>query len=158
MAGFLRPRPPDPEKIPPHGVLIGRMIFIGGLVLALLGLAFLVMLGIAAGSLPALIVFSLVTLAGILLAVLAVRDLTGSPQQIEALVAAKTTLAEGGNSSYNLKLLPVNSAKALYYGVTALEYERFEPGDRVAVRYSAHFKLPVDIRLLEKSTPAQRRK
>ncbi len=46
---FSRRKSAPAKAAPPYGVLIGRMIFSGGLALVILGLAFLVMLGLAEG-------------------------------------------------------------------------------------------------------------
>ncbi len=152
MKGRLSPAKP-PANIPPYGVLAGRMIFIGGLVLALLGIGFLIMLGVAGGSVPALILFGAITVAGGIVSYLAVRDLTGQPQEQPALVTAKQKIAEGGNPVYELKFLPAqpvlkNVPANFNYHVTENDWKRFEVGDRVLVRYSAFFKLLVDIRSL----------
>lgn len=149
------PAPPPPVR-PSPGVLIGRMIFVGGLVLALLGLGFLVMLGFAAGSVLAGLIFGAALVAGLVISGLAVRDLTGPATEQAALVTDKGKHTEGGNPNYELKLRFVNQTlkdteRKVSYNVTQRDWERFEVGDRVAVRYSAHFKLLVDIRLLSRS-------
>ena len=146
-----------PKEIPAYGVLIARMILIGGVVLALLGIGFLIMLGIAAGSLLALVLFGLVALAGIATAYLAVGDLTGQPSEQAALVTAKEKKSEGGNPVYELRFLPAqpvlkNVPANFNYHVTQQDWERFEVGDRVIVRYSTHFKLLVDMRLLARGS------
>ena len=133
------------------------MIFIGGLVLTLGGLGFLVMLGIAGGSLPATGLFGLLTGAGLVVCGLAVRDLTGLPSEQAALVTAKQQKVEGGNPVYELKFLPAqpilkNVPAHFSYHVTEQDWQRFEIGDRVLVRYSNYFKLLVDIRPLARSS------
>lgn len=141
-----RPTP----NIPAYGVLVGRMIFIGGLVLALAGLGFLVMLGLAGGSWLAMLIFGTALVAGGLICGLAARDLTGSPTEQRAVVTGKQHRPEAGNPVYELKFKTVNSAlkensAEIGYNVTRLDFDRFEIGDRVVVRYSAYFKLLVDI-------------
>jgi hypothetical protein len=148
---FPRRQPALPPEIPPYGVLIGRMIFTGGLALVILGLGFLIMLGIAAGSLLALLIFGLITLAGLVVCWLAVRDLNGPTREEPALVTDRSAHSEGGNPVYELKFKftnpPLKDSKvALSYNVNQLDWQRFQVGDRVVVRYSAHFKLLVDIR------------
>lgn len=145
---FPRRSQAQPKEIPPYGVLIGRMIFIGGLALILLGVGFLVMLGLAGGSLLALLIFGLITVAGIVVCWLAVRDLTGPACEQTALVTARSEHPEGGNPVYELKFEFIDSQAELSYSVTRRDWERFGVGDRVLVRYSAHFKLLVDIRSL----------
>ncbi len=144
-----RPARPAPN-IPPYGVLVGRMIFIGGLVLALLGLGFLVMLGIAGGSLLACLLFGAIALGGGAISWLAVRDLTGPPTEHAAVVTFKQKRAESGNPIYALKFRTLNSGlknagTEIEYNVTQQDWEQFKLGDRVLVRYSAYFKLLVDI-------------
>ena len=122
------------------------MIFIGGLALILLGVGFLVMLGVAGGSLLALLIFGLTTAVGVAVCWLAVRDLTGL-----ALVKSRSAQPAGGNPIYELKFeftgSPLKiSQLELSYNVTRRDWERYQVGDRVVVRYSAHFKLLVDIR------------
>jgi len=148
---FQRRSQAKPKEIPPYGVLIGRMIFIGGLALILLGVGFLVMLGLAGGSLLALLIFGLITFAGIAVCWLAVRDLTGTAREQTALVTARSEHPEGGNPVYELKFELIDSPGSqneLSYSVTRRDWERYRVGDRVVVRYSAYFKLLVDIRPL----------
>ncbi len=70
---FSRRKSAPAKAAPPYGVLIGRMIFSGGLALVILGLAFLVMLGLAEGSLAALLIFGLIAVGGVALCWLAAR-------------------------------------------------------------------------------------
>ncbi len=140
-----------PTDIPPYGVLIGRMIFIGGLVLALLGLGFLVMLGLAAGSWLAALLFGTLTLAGLVTSLLAVRDLTGQAIEQPAMITAHQQTVEGGNPIYQLGFQPINdtlkpAGAELSYNVTEQDWQSFKVGDRALVRYSPFFKLLVDIR------------
>jgi hypothetical protein len=133
------------------------MIFTGGLALLLLGLGFLVMLGLAGGSLAALLIFGLITVAGGLVAWLAARDLTGPARERAALVTGRSAYPAGGNPVYELKFEFINPAlnnsqAELSYNVTQLDWQRYQIGDRVLVRYSAHFKLLVDIRPLAKNS------
>src|SRR6476646_2644420 len=100
---------PAPD-IPAYGVLIGRMIFIGGLVLALAGLAFLVMLGIAGGSWLAILLFGAAIIGGGIMCWLAVRDLTGPATEKPAVVVSKQHRSESGNPIYELKFKILNSA------------------------------------------------
>lgn len=152
---FSRRNPAPAKAAPPYGVLIGRMIFTGGLALVILGLGFLVMLGLAGGSLAALLIFGLIAAAGGVVCWLGVRDLTGPVREHPALVTARSEYPAGGNPVYELKfefinLNPaLNNSKAeLSYNVTQLDWQRYRIGDRVLIRYSAHFKLLVDIRPL----------
>lgn len=143
---FQRRRQAPPKEVPPYGVLIGRMIFLGGLALVLLGVAFLVMLGVAGGSPLALLIFGLVTAAGIAVCWLAVRDLTGPAREQPAVVTGRLEQTAGGNPVYELKFELTGSPGELSYTVTRQDWERYRVGERVLVRYSAHFKLLVDIR------------
>ena len=149
---FPRRTQAQPKAVPPYGVLIGRMIFIGGLALVLLGIAFLVMLGLAGGSPLALLIFSLITAAGVAVCWLAARDLTGPAQEQAGQVTGRSHQPEGGNPVYELKFELSGSPGERSYNVTRQDWERYRVGDRVLVRYSAHFKLLVDIRpALEKA-------
>ncbi len=148
---FQHRNPAKSKVVPPYGVLVGRMIFTGGLALILLGAGFLVMLGVAGGSLLALLIFGLITAAGVAVCWLAVRDLTGLAHEQPALVTARSAHPAGGNPIYELKFEfadpPLKiSRPELSYNVTRRDWERYRVGDRVVVRYSAHFKLLVDIR------------
>lgn len=144
---FRRRAQPQPKEVPPYGVLIGRMIFLGGLALVLLGVAFLVMLGIAGGSLLALLLFGLITAAGIAVCWLAVRDLTGPAREQTAVITGRSDQTAGGNPVYELKFeLNDRPGETITYNVTRRDWERFRVGEPVLVRYSAHFKLLVDIR------------
>ncbi len=148
---FRHRNPAPPKEVPPYGVLVGRMIFIGGLALILLGVGFLVMLGVAGGSLLALLIFGLITAVGVAVCWLAVRDLTGLALEQPALVKSRSAQPAGGNPIYELKFeftdSPLKiSQPELSYNVTRRDWERYQVGDRVVVRYSAHFKLLVDIR------------
>jgi hypothetical protein len=159
---FSRRNPAPAKPAPPYGVLIGRMIFTGGLALLLLGLGFLVMLGLAGGSPAALLIFGLITVVGGLVAWLAMRDLTGPAREQAALVTGRSAYPAGGNPVYELKFEFINptlndsqlnnSQAELSYNVTQMDWQRYQIGDRVLVRYSAHFKLLVDIRPLAKNS------
>ena len=144
---FQRRRQALPKEVPPYGVLIGRIIFLGGLALVLLGVAFLVMLGLAGGSLLALLIFGLITAAGIAVCWLAVRDLTGPASDQPAVVTGRSDHPAGGNPVYELKFEATSSpGQSFSYNVTRRDWERYRVGEKVLVRYSAFFKLLVDIR------------
>lgn len=144
---FQRRRQAPPKEVPPYGVLIGRIIFLGGVALVLLGVAFLVMLGLAGGSPLALLIFGLITAAGIGVCWLAVRDLTGPARELPAVVTSRSEQTAGGNPVYELNFELTNTpGESISYSVTRQDWERYRVGQRVLVRYSAHFKLLVDIR------------
>lgn len=139
------------KEIPPYGVLIGRMIFIGGLVLALFGAGFLLMLGIAAGSGLGLLFFGAIFAGGCSVAWLAMRDLTGPAIEQEAVIIERNQHREGGNPNYSLKFRLLNqdlspTAREISYNVTEQDWARFEVNDRVTLRYSRYFKLFINIR------------
>lgn len=117
--------------------------------LALLGLGFLVMLGIVGGSVLALLLFGALVLVGAVISFLAVRDLTGLPTEISAVVLSKKQRPEGGNPVYEVRLKPNPALKPdqpeISYNVTRPDFERLRVNDRVIVRYSAFFKLLIDI-------------
>jgi hypothetical protein len=148
---FRSRRKAKPKDIPPYGVLIGRMIFIGGIIATCIGVGFFVVLGITRGSLLSLLIFGVLALAGIAATFLAVRDLTGQPVVQQGVVSGKNKHVAGGNPNYELKINLLNVALSprtteISYNVTEQDFARFEVGDKVAVRYSAHFKLLVDIK------------
>ncbi len=148
-------RPPAP--IPSYGVLIGRMIFVGGTVLAFLGLGFLIMLGVVTGSLPAMLFFGTLLGAGATVSFMALRDLTGPAQELRGLVVARNQHRQGGNPNYELRFLTVNPAlkdarKEISYNVTQQDWERLGLGDQVVIRYSPRFRLLIDIRLVAKGS------
>lgn len=136
------------KEIPAYGVLITRMIFLGGLALLILGIAFLVMLGIVGGSLVGLLFFGLITAAGIVICTLAARDLTGPVREEIALVTARSNHPQAGNPVYELKFEFVGPSLRpdLTYNVTRQDFDRFRVGDRVLVRYSYFFKILIDFR------------
>jgi len=136
------------KEIPAYGVLIARMIFLGGLALLLVGVGFLVMLGVAGGSFAGLLLFGLITLAGIGVCALAARDLTGPVREEIALVTARSNHRQGGNPVYELKFdfVEPSSRPELTYNVTRQDFDRFQVGDRVLVRYSYFFKILIDFR------------
>ena len=145
---FGRRSQASPKEIPAYGVLVGRMIFLGGLALLLLGVGFLVMLGFAGGSVAALLIFSLVSLAGIAVCALAVRDLTGPAREETAVVKARSNYAAAGNPVYELQFefTGAGARPDLTYNVTRPDFDRYRVGDRVVVRYSGFFKILIDFR------------
>lgn len=145
---FGRRSPAQPKVIPAYGILIGRMIFLGGLALILLGVGFLVMLGVAGGSGAALLVFGLITVVGIVVCALAVRDLTGPAREEIALVKARSNFPVAGNPIYELKFdfAAPNPRPELTYNVTRQDFDRYRVGDRVLVRFSFFFKILIDFR------------
>ncbi len=138
----------QPKEIPAYGVLVGRMIFLGGVALALLGAGFLVMLGFAGGSLAALLIFGLLTLAGMGVCALAARDLTGPVRQEMARVKARSNYPAAGNPVYELKFefTGPDPRPDLTYNVTRQDFDRYRVGDKVLVRYSYFFKILIDFR------------
>lgn len=136
------------KEVPAYGILIGRMIFLGGLALVLLGVGFLVMLGLAGGSWLALLIFGLITVGGVAVCGLAVRDLTGPAREEIALVRARSNHPQAGNPVYELKFefVEPTTRLALTYNVTRQDFDRFRVGDRVLVRYSYYFKILIDFR------------
>lgn len=145
---FGRREPARTREIPAYGVLITRMIFLGGLALIMLGIGFLVMLGLAGGSLAALLLFGLVALAGIGVCALAARDLIGPVREQFAVVTARSHRPEAGNPVYELKFefSGPEARPELTYNVTRQDFDRFRVGDRVLVRYSYYFKILIDFR------------
>jgi hypothetical protein len=142
----VRPAP----NIPAYGVLIGRIIFLSGLGLALIGLGFMVMLGLGGRSALALVIFGVVAVGGAILAGVAARDLIAPAVELTAKIVAKQHRSEAGNPIYELKFETLDPGQTrqpdkISYNVTKLDWERFKVGDRVVIRYSARFKFLIDI-------------
>ena len=145
---FGRRSQAQPKEIPAYGVLVGRMIFLGGFALVLLGVGFLVMLGFAGESLAALLVFGLISIAGMVVCGLAVRDLTGPAREETARVKVRSNYPAAGNPIYELKFefTGPGSRPDLTYNVTRQDFDRYRVGDKVLVRYSYFFRILIDFR------------